>query len=144
MLFMEETMPYVILIVGLILIYISLKNSSNHQEREMNFHNILNKEINKDEISELKKTISELTIRVEEIEKAILLLGDREIKDTSDVEIKESKNVKRSLTASHNDKNSQIYKLYDEGKSIEEICSILNMGKGEVLLRIGLRKQKEL
>ncbi|TDT50591.1 hypothetical protein EDD71_1268 [Fonticella tunisiensis] len=137
-------MPYVILIVGLILIYISLKNNSNHQEREMNFHNILNKEINKDEISELKKTISELTIRVEEIEKAILLLGDREIKDTSDVEIKESKNVKRSLTASHNDKNSQIYKLYDEGKSIEEICSILNMGKGEVLLRIGLRKQKEL
>ncbi|HAZ38183.1 MAG TPA: hypothetical protein DEF85_09220 [Clostridiaceae bacterium] len=42
---------------------------------------------------------------------------------------------------SENNIDETIYKLYNEGKSIDEISSILKIGKGEIQLRIGLKKQ---
>ena len=40
-----------------------------------------------------------------------------------------------------NNIDETIYKLYNEGRSIDEISSILKIGKGEIQLRVGLKKQ---
>lgn len=42
--------------------------------------------------------------------------------------------------SSTNDINSVIYKMYDNGASLDEISSTLRIGRGELQLRLGLRK----
>lgn len=71
-------------------------------------------------------------------------------KTTATLEVKEKKKTERTRQKntetkapsdnSDNNINEIIYKYYDEGKTVEEIASLLKLGKGEVLLRIGLRK----
>ncbi len=63
--------------------------------------------------------------------------SDKDIKHVSQNESDTAEKEKQ------NDINEMIYKMTDNGKTIDEISSELRLGKGEVLLRLGLRKQKE-
>lgn len=43
----------------------------------------------------------------------------------------------------NNDINSTIYSMYDKGASLDEISSALRIGRGELQLRLGLRKSQK-
>ncbi|KMT21719.1 DUF6115 domain-containing protein [Clostridium cylindrosporum] len=60
----------------------------------------------------------------------------------SDDEVSVHKNESQ-VDAQNTIKNKEILLLYNEGRSIEEIASTLRIGKGEVLLRIGLQKREK-
>jgi hypothetical protein len=52
-------------------------------------------------------------------------------------------NIENNTVIGENDTNKVIYELFDSGKSVDEIAEILRVGKGELLLRLGLRKQRK-
>lgn len=63
-------------------------------------------------------------------------------KKINNIEVKSAEKIDNGETkSSENNIDETIYKLYNEGKSIDEISSILKIGKGEIQLRVGLKKQ---
>lgn len=141
-------MPYIVLVIGLVIIYIALRKGQNTSNSSVRFETALKNNLKLNELEIMKSELLELSSRVEDIEKALLILNETIYKNTeqntepyektqNEILYQESKN-----TSDENDINSMIYKLYDKGMSIDEICSTLMIGKGEALLRIGLRKQK--
>lgn len=53
-----------------------------------------------------------------------------------------SDNSDAESQACHNDINSIIYNMYDNGASLDDISSALRIGRGELQLRLGLRKPR--
>ncbi|EYE88834.1 hypothetical protein Q428_06130 [Fervidicella metallireducens AeB] len=154
-------MPYFILITGIILIYVSSKlgrnknDSINQSNKRQDYEEYINS-------AEIINKINEINSRMEEIENAVFVLNEKlnliqweNKKKDNDVEDAEKENVigegtvenkimddSSVQTITERDKNALISELYNMGKDIDEICSLLNIGKGEALLRIGILKQK--
>lgn len=117
-------------------------NTNELKDMEKNYENIINK-------------TSDIQQRIDYLEQSILLLDEKLDKNTNEIifnlksdkginsnEIKRDEKIDNGETKSdENDIDETIYKLYNEGKSIDEISSILKVGKGEVQLRVGLKKQ---
>lgn len=96
-----------------------------------------------EEIEDLKKYIEKLEDKIvkESYEESVVqnidtldeeeaILPNSQYNDKKVDEHKEEVKVSNS----NNIKIEEIKKLIDEGKDIDEICEILNMGKGEILL----------
>lgn len=154
-------MPYFILVVGIILIYLSLKiekdkhESSSQINKGQDYEGYINN-------AEIFNKINEISNRIDEIENAMFVLNEKlnliqgenkkrdngnenaEKKNVIDEDTAESKieDDFSAITITERDKNTLISELYNMGKDIDEICSLLNIGKGEALLRIGILKQK--
>jgi hypothetical protein len=150
-------MPYFLLIVGLILIYVSLKGRfMNKPEittfpQSATFDNLVKEELKSKEIKKLEESLNELRFRVDNIEHSLFIL-EKDKKDQEETEILNSENnmdintvniESNEIILGIQDVNSKIYDLFDSGTDIETICSILGLGKGEVLLRLGLRRQQK-
>lgn len=130
-------MIYILTLSGLIIIYVAIRKRVENSEEIKN-------EVNSfqfyEDMNSMKENIKELTNRVNDLENSLIILNEiieqyLDKKDTKD-EKKENDDLERE------DLNDIIFELYNNGMSIDEICSKLMIGKGEVLLRIGLRKQK--
>lgn len=142
-------MEYILIIIGLILIYLSLRFEIK-KNRDGGFKSTLSKNLENNELDRFNKNIEYTTLRLDNIENEITIL-DNKISFLENELIKASYNTENEINAVNEDENEkipieiektniEIYKLYDSGKSIEEISSILRLGKGEVSLRLGLRK----
>jgi hypothetical protein len=150
-------MVYFVLAAGLIIIYFALKKKPANNS-QISFKDILNEknEIANSSNEELINQIKELNERLDELENAFLLyLPEISTSDTKEdftevsipkqtviAESEENAVKPANKVDDNNYINNQIYSLYDNGKTIEEIASFLHTGKGEISLRLGLRKQK--
>ncbi len=151
-------MIYILVVIGLALIYIGLKFDKRSHNKEQ-FRSFIPGNADIDKLKELEESVKYLSIRMDDVESALLIIDDRmyEIKCMcEDIDSKENKlkneNIKELSSIekkveksteeleNKNDINNIVYNLYDSGKSIEEIASQLRIGKGEVSLRLGLRK----
>lgn len=159
-------MVYVLLIIGLALIYFSLK-SGKTSAGVKNFSTVLQSNINTNELEKVTRELKDLSDRIENIEASLLLINEKlhfnsALDNTFDTNgninsaetinqrpdtILNNEQLKVAETASQlNDTktiNDTLYKMYDEGRSLDEISSITRVGKGEILLRLGLRKQNQ-
>lgn len=145
-------MTFILIILGFVLIYLSIRNSKtpNRDDSNSEFSNILNDRIFNEDIDLLKSQFNEILNRIENLENSMVLI-DSQMKNYINFPV-EDKNIPDSIDDSSNisvnsfdnymekDLNSLIFQLSDEGKDLEDICSTLKLGKGEVLLRLGLRK----
>lgn len=164
-------MPYIITLAGILIIFIALKDVIIHKKKEesskteisdatVSFKGLINKEIITKDEKNIYSIIDDLTVRVDNIENSLLMLYEElgsknNDKISSYIEQAEEKseapvNYENDIDNDDDGDGSKdvesnineiIYKLYDSGKGIDEICSSLQTGKGEVLLRLGLRKQ---
>lgn len=137
-------MEYILIIIGLILIYLGLRFEIKKQGKT-GFKSTLSKNLENNEIDNLKESIEYISARIDNIENEITLLDNKIVfLENEDKDIYENKTIDKDETQNTpkemEETNLKIYKLYDSGKSIEEISSILRIGKGEVSLRLGLRK----
>ena len=148
-------MVYFILIAGLILIYAALRKGTTGKS-EPAFKDVLNKNNRDSDMDSIIYQITELEERVNELENALLLLKSEQDTAVSVKKIEETLKFKKPEKdfTEKDDKsyradekmdnnvyiNKQIYSLYDSGRTIEEIATILHIGKGEISLRLGLRK----
>lgn len=141
-------MPAILIIIGWILIYFSIKEIK--KENCNNFDKILrNKEItveDKDiEITQLKIEFSETIL---ELQKEIYNIKENlEEKKYVNSELKENifDNIREEVDNKDDinkeiSKSEQVRRLEEQGFTDDEICSKLNLGKGEVLLIKGLYK----
>ncbi|MEG2538146.1 MAG: hypothetical protein RSA01_00975 [Clostridium sp.] len=163
-------MIYVVLIGGLLLIYFSLRRGQVQnvvEAKEKNFDTLLENDADSFYEREILKSYVELEKRVEILEEKLLqyenvsVIEDKEIPEndekyiegilevidnTKDTYVKEEEEKTEEVVVSSNNSsilNNEVITLYNEGKSVEDIASILNIGKGEVLLRIGLQKRQQ-
>jgi hypothetical protein len=165
MVLVEDAMTYVILIIGFALIYLSLRKDKENSIKDDNksenrnlFNNLLTERIDSSRIDIIEDRINNIEMRLEEIEKSMLLLQNEEIfKDenniiqddkegNSAVDLNDNKEASEHLDRKAEkveDINEMIFGLYNQGKTIDDIASILKIGKGEVSLRLELRKQKK-
>jgi predicted nucleic acid-binding Zn-ribbon protein len=145
---MEDFMPFILLISGLLLIYLALRKGRNEKTNKNSSNSY------DSEIKSLRDDINSLNNKLDKLENTVMVLNEDlgKIPDTGfEREISAKKNnteefdnmVDKNENKLKNDLNTKIYELYDKGKSIDEICSNLSTGKGEVLLRLGLRNQKK-
>lgn len=148
-------MVYLLLIIGLALVYFSLK-AGKPSDKGKNFNKILQKNINNIELENVINEVKDLSDRIENIEASLMLINEKlhfinvadNIANINEQEIKlDNKQPEFIQTSSKlietNTLNDTLYQLYDEGKTVDEISSITKTGKGEILLRLGLRKPKQ-
>lgn len=83
-----------------------------------------------EEIQDLKEEIKKVVQNIDTLDEEEAILPNSQCNDKKVDEHKE----KVKVSNSNNIKIEEIKKLIDEGKNIDEICEILNMGKGEILL----------
>jgi hypothetical protein len=160
---MEGFMIYLILVIGLILIFIGLKKDTPRTDSSV-FSKVIERKTDNKELENLREELNYLTVRIEEIENSLFSIDEKlntnkQLQsDSSDNEhdskvitdfyeilqenLKENKvlNTVTSNDTDNNDIKNKIYELFDTGKTVDEISSILRIGKGEVSLRLGLRK----
>ncbi|MEG2892701.1 MAG: hypothetical protein RR840_04965 [Clostridium sp.] len=164
-------MIYFILIVGLLLIYLSIRRGQKTKITEIkqeNFDSLLESGVDEFYEREILKSYIDLERRVEILEEKLLkhetsqksydketIKNDEEyiesilevVNETEDIYVKEveTKVNKGDIGLDKNGSilNSKVITLYNEGKSVEDIASMLRIGKGEVLLRIGLQKRQK-
>lgn len=148
-------MIYFVLITGLVIIYAALKKSTAKNSNS-DFNDVLKQKTSTSSVDSLIAKINELNERVDELENAFLLYQPEfnstisKVKEIPVLKTTESSSKTVPQDTINTNKNfddnyyinEQIYSLYDNGNSIEEIASLLHIGKGEVSLRLGLRKQK--
>lgn len=151
-------MLYILVVIGLIMIYIGLKFEKKTNSKET-ISSFIPGNADIEKLKELEQSIKYLSARIDDIEGALLILDDKmykvnsisedttskkdSLKQENNNEIKNMENKFEEILEENykkKDINKSIYKLYDSGKSIEEIASELRIGKGEVSLRLGLRK----
>ncbi|MCX7904265.1 MAG: hypothetical protein N2486_07105 [Caloramator sp.] len=154
-------MNFILMILGLLFIYLSflikkIKPKEDCKTAEnLNFNNIISEKIvieeNKLALKEIKDILMEMQSRIENVEFSIIALND-EIKNLNNLksdEIKEEQIiiedtiVKETSEIDKKDINDKIYEMALAGLTVDEISSKLNLGKGEVLLRLGLMKAKK-
>lgn len=157
-------MVYLLIITGLVLIYLSLR-FSKPSGKGKKFSSVLQKNINNIELEKIIEELKDFSDRIENIEASLILIEEKlKSNDTADskfdytdiinskemnneeqVTILNDEQLKFVETASHTIEtktlNDTLYELHDEGKTVDEISSITRIGKGEILLRLGLRKQ---
>lgn len=146
-------MAYLLVIIGLILIYLSLK-FGKQPENKNNFNSILNSNLESRELQDIKNQLKDLSERLDLLENSMLVLNEElqsyrnvdhvytDVENKADqglIAINEETNPREEIKESL---NSTLYQLFDEGKTVDEISSITRIGKGEILLRLGLRKQE--
>lgn len=167
-------MIYFILILGLVLIYFSIKKGqkdSSIQEKKDNFDSILENDADSFYEREILKSYVGLEKRVEILEEKLSIyeksqnIQDKEkdkkdeeyiesilnvIDKTDDIYVKDEHVIEEKVNSeevsfdnNNTMLNNEVITLYSEGKSVEEIASLLKIGKGEVLLRIGLQKHQK-
>lgn len=158
-------MVYLLLVIGLVLIYFSLRYDKP-SDRGKNFSTVLQNNINTMELEEVIEELNDFSDRIENIEASLLLIEEKlhynnVVNSTIDINDKinfpESNNEEQETILNNEqlnfiETNSQVdeiktlndtlYQLHDEGKTVDEISSITRIGKGEILLRLGLRKQR--
>jgi hypothetical protein len=154
-------MVYLLLVIGLVLIYFSLK-SEKPSGKGINFSTVLQNKIDSKDIESIIEQMKYFSDRIENIEASLLLIEEKLPYDnvnnpankvqfpelnSNDLEIiqdnAEPKLMETNPQAIENKTlNDTLYQLYDEGSSIDEISSITRIGKGEILLRLGFRKQR--
>ena len=156
-------MVYLLLVIGLVLIYFSLK-SNKLTDKKNDFSRILKNNINTKDIEKLIEEMQYFSGRVENIETSLLLIEEKlnyknvnddiyddneiinsPVLNTEELEITQANNELKTIETESQviekiTLNDTLYKLYDEGKTVDEISSITRIGKGEILLRLGLRK----
>lgn len=156
---------YILILIGIIIIIAGKK--AGKADNNTDFYDYFEPQNNKNDINANEPTnmeknyediinkTSDIQQRIDYLEQSILLLDEKldrnasEIifnlkndKETNSNEIKSDEKIDNGETKSdENNIDETIYKLYNEGKSIDEISSILKVGKGEVQLRVGLKKQ---
>ncbi|WDU83990.1 DUF6115 domain-containing protein [Caloramator sp. Dgby_cultured_2] len=118
----------------------------------MDFENIISEKLyyeeNKLALKEIKETLKEILDRIENVELSLISLGE-EIENLKKDEIKEEKTTIKDAKAVETnemdgkDINDKIYEMTLAGLTVDEISSKLNLGKGEVLLRLGLMKARK-
>ena len=147
-------MVYSVLILGIALIIFSLIKGK--KEDKSSFESFLENDIQRENLesfyeNEIIKSYIKLEEKVISLEEEInslkknLEAKDKEFnifyenikKDIKTYDEKENTEMYKE----ENDINSKILALYNEGKNVDEIASILKIGKGEILLRIGLQKK---
>lgn len=147
-------MPLILIIIGVFFIYYSIKldRKDTHTNIE-NIHNNKNQFANyyaENELILFKKDINEIKEEIDYINESILTLNLK-IEDIENnynnilklVEHKEkikTREINQKLEDKSENLNKNIIELYNKGLSIDEISSTLRIGKGEVLLRLGLKK----
>jgi hypothetical protein len=156
---MEENMTYLILVIGLILIYFALKRDKKSSNLPVQAR-AGETEIDNPEIDSIREDLNYLMVKIEELENSVAIMSEMmNYTEQSRIESKNSKAIEsfnevlqkninenqviNTVSQKNNDINDirdTIYELYDRGKSVDEISSILRIGKGEVSLRLGLRK----
>ncbi|SEF47668.1 hypothetical protein SAMN05660865_00324 [Caloramator fervidus] len=151
-------MNYVLIAIGLFLIFLSYRKGSVLVESQMEnqidknkmiFENNLVLQEYSNNLKYINEVLQELKVRVENIEISLLALNE-DINAFKEVlsKFENNKDSKNDLLNFDKDTktvdiNEQIYEMTLQGLSIEEISSKLNIGKGEVLLRLGLIKAKK-
>lgn len=146
-------MQFVLLSIGIILIVLNIrvikeeKNPKNESFSEnLNIaHDNMDK--NEAEIMKMRKEMGEtfysIQEEIEDLKQQIKGLETKIINNNFKESIKKSIDIldekeiilpKVEYINSNNIKMEEVKKLIDKGKNIDEICEILNMGKGEVLL----------
>ncbi|QCX32332.1 hypothetical protein FDN13_00715 [Caloramator sp. E03] len=133
-------MIYILTLSGLIIIYVAIRKRVENKENSKN--EVSSFEFFED-MNSMKEKIKELSNRVNDLENSLIILNEiiEQYVEKKDTEDEKSENNDNDIE--RKDLNDIIFELYDKGMSIDEICSKLMIGKGEVLLRIGLRKQKK-
>jgi hypothetical protein len=137
----EEIMLYILLAAGIILLIFGLTglngsgmlkyhDNENLKTKNVEFENILSSSI--------------ILERLNVIENKLDLLGSSISKPRSyDIEniIEKYGNTQLNINAENiSDINMQIFSMKDNGMSVEKIADRLGIKKGEVLLRLGMRK----
>ncbi|MDO6355425.1 hypothetical protein Q3V94_10185 [Caloramator sp. CAR-1] len=151
-------MNFILIILGLLFIYLSflIKKLKPKEIMGINpimdFENIISEKLyyeeNKLALKEIKETLMEILDRIENVELSLISLGE-EIENLKKDEIKEEKTTIKDAKAVETnemdgkDINDKIYEMTLAGLTVDEISSKLNLGKGEVLLRLGLMKARK-
>lgn len=140
-------MPYFLILLGTIFIFISLKMNNTAGVAEGNsdiFQDLLEEKLVEKKSESITEDFSALLSRLENLETSVLMFGDTHEAFEEDNELgppaKEISDFSQEEVLVENI-NNKIFNLYDNGTDIEDICAALNIGKGEVLLRLGLRRQ---
>lgn len=147
-------MVYSILILGIALIIFSL--IIGKKESKSSFEFFLEKDIQKENLesfyeNEIVKSYIKLEDKVVFLEEEInnlkknLEAKDKDFNDfyeniKKDIKIYDVKDTE--VDKEEDNINNKVLALYNEGKSVDEIASTLKIGKGEILLRIGLQKKE--
>ena len=163
-------MIYILLIlIGIILIIFSREaNGKPEKSAEDSFHNIMkNKDLDTTKYDleliairkDMAESILDLQKEIQEVRNMIIHNYSYEEKTDNNIKIdcKEDdintdyeekgiiseinfNNISKSKKGYENEKVHNIKKLIEQGKNDDEICSLLGIGKGEVLLIRGLYK----
>jgi nitrogen fixation-related uncharacterized protein len=156
-------MVYLLLVIGLVLIYFSLK-SDKLKDKKNNFSRVLQNKIDTKDIEKLIEDMKYFSGRIENIESSLLLIEEKlnfnnanediyevgeiinsPVLNPEELEIIQDNNELKTIENESQiiekiSLNDTLYQLYDEGKTVDEISSITRIGKGEILLRLGIRK----
>lgn len=157
-------MVYLLLIIGLVLIYFSLKFNKPSANKN-SFSSLLQNNLESNELQTITQQLKDFSDRIDNIEASLVLIHDElhgninegiyEVDDSSNTLEQNTEELKTILEIDNlpsiesdpllDEKrtlNDTLYQLFDEGKTIDDISSITRIGKGEILLRLGLRKQE--
>ncbi len=145
-------MVYLLIVIGLVLIYISLKFGKT-PENKSDFNSLLKSNLDSRELENIKSELQDFRERLDNIEDSMLLINEKLHRNNKLDQVYENNEDTAAVVMTHTEKelvlqeeikeslNSSLYRLFDEGKTVDEISSITRIGKGEILLRLGLRKQ---
>lgn len=142
-------MAYVLLIIGIILIIYALKTTSKN--KEIIIEDTVNIEVRDNGLFDSVFQSSEVLRRLDSISEKIDLLStvidsnqnsNYDLKRIEDLvhSHKTQLNITQEDMSNNNDINKKIKKLRNEGMGIEEIANEVGLMKGEVLLRLGMKK----
>ena len=143
-------MPFLLLIIGIVLIAINIKSIRADKKGNDSFKNILdNRQENISSLEvemgairqDMAETILELQEEIDELKAIIKNYNtynkvDKVIHDNNLViESKENdKNISKFKDNHFIDRNEKVLKFIEEGYTEDEICAELNIGKGEIQL----------
>lgn len=112
--------------------------------QQWSFDKILNIE---EDLLKIKNEIEYIKESISYINENYIALHDK-IESISNTKLEKSTNTNENLFNDITRENliidNQIEEMLNNGYTIEEISSKLRIGKGEVLLRLGLKKPKKL
>lgn len=139
-------MAYIVLIVGILLVFYGangLKHEKNTFEKHFDaslknndFKDILSQDVIIKRLDELDMKIEKISSEIEEMHREADEEDIMEVQDMRD----ENETDAFEKEADALDINEKIAAMHKSGMGIDEIASKLDMGKGEVLLRLGIRK----
>ncbi|MCX7950381.1 MAG: hypothetical protein N2594_00315 [Clostridiales bacterium] len=160
-------MPYFLLIIGFALLFYYSYSKTNNKisEETLNTHNDFNNKTNptinvvnpqlsfdkifniEEDLLKIKSELQDLKESINYINENYIALNDK-IESISNTKFDEgtdtNKNYFNDTTKENLTIDNKIEEMLNNGYTIEEISSKLRIGRGEVLLRLGLKKPKKL